>query len=110
MKPIYYIAGGLVAVAAVYVASRKVGEGVTAAVDLVGDVLNEVNPLNPDNVIYTGVNQVGATVSGDKNFNLGGATYDALHDPESANNFLQMLTPAGQITYGIKRFWNWATE
>lgn len=67
----------------------------TRAKDAVVEVGNAVNPLNQDNVFYTGVNNVGAKITGDKDFNLGTVTYDATHtennghvlDPTNDENF-----------------------
>ena len=41
-----------------------------------------VSPLNRDNIFYSGVNGVGAVVSGDEHFTLGGAVYDWFHGGE----------------------------
>jgi hypothetical protein len=38
-----------------------------------------VNPTNPDNVFHSGVNQVGAAVSGDESFSLGAWIFDITH-------------------------------
>lgn len=42
--------------------------------------LDAVNPNSRSNVVYGGVNSVGATLTGDQNFTLGGAVYDWWHD------------------------------
>lgn len=41
--------------------------------------LNAVSPLNPNNVIYGGVNTAGAQVTGDANFNLGSWLFELLN-------------------------------
>lgn len=41
-----------------------------------------VSPLNRDNIFYSGVNDVGAVISGDEHFTLGVAIYDWLHGGE----------------------------
>ena len=38
-----------------------------------------VNPLNNDNVFASGVDSVGASVTGDSNFKLGAWIYEAIH-------------------------------
>ncbi|WP_218397991.1 hypothetical protein [Alteromonas lipotrueae] len=40
---------------------------------------NAVNPLNNDNVFASGVDGVGASVTGDSNFKLGSWIYDLIH-------------------------------
>jgi hypothetical protein len=65
---------GLVVAAAVvggvvlYVAEKKVR-----------DMGQAVNPLNNDNIFAAGVDSVGANLTGDKNFKLGGWIYDVFH-------------------------------
>lgn len=46
------------------------------ATETVKDVGNAVNPTNPDNVFYEGVNSVGGAVSGDQDFSLGVWLYE----------------------------------
>lgn len=41
--------------------------------------LNYVNPASEKNVVYSGVNKVGAVVSGDKEWSLGTWIYDITH-------------------------------
>lgn len=38
-----------------------------------------VNPNDPDNLAYQGVNAVGATLTGNESFNLGYWIYDKVH-------------------------------
>jgi hypothetical protein len=76
------------AVAAVYLATRAT----RAAVDLAGDaasaVGNAVNPLNNQNVFYSGVNAIGGAIvdkdngpgrNADGSWTLGGWLYDITH-------------------------------
>ncbi len=42
-------------------------------------VANAVSPTNPDNVFAEGVDNVGASLTGDKNFKLGAWIYDQIH-------------------------------
>lgn len=66
---------GLVALVAVFFAGKK-------ALAVAATAANAVNPLNHDNVIASGVNNLGATITGDTSFTLGGALYDLTHsDP-----------------------------
>jgi len=38
-----------------------------------------VNPLNDENIFYTGTNAVGAVLADDQDWTLGGAIYDWTH-------------------------------
>jgi len=69
-----------------YKGYKKAGEIATAAVD-------KVNPASPDNFIYSGVNAVGASVTGDKGFSLGSWIYDKLH-PEEGKQIIGTVTAA----------------
>lgn len=40
---------------------------------------NAINPVNPENIFYGGVNEVGTSLTGDKHFTLGGWIYDKIH-------------------------------
>lgn len=66
-------AGMVVAVAAVgaiglYFAEKRVRQAAAA-----------VSPTNPDNVFASGVDSVGASITGNENFKLGGWIYETLH-------------------------------
>lgn len=50
-----------------------------------GNAATAVNPLNPNNVFYTGVNNVGSAATGVKDWSLGSAFYDWLHPEEGAS-------------------------
>lgn len=43
-----------------------------------------INPTNPDNVFYGGVNEVGESVTGNEHWTLGGTIYEWLHPGEAA--------------------------
>lgn len=49
------------------------------ATETAKEVGNAVNPTNPDNVFYEGVNSVGGAVTGDEHFSLGGWIYERFH-------------------------------
>lgn len=55
--------------------SRKAKE--TAAA-----VGNAVNPVNPGNIFYSGVNEIGGAITGDGSFSLGSWFYDLTHKNE----------------------------
>lgn len=46
------------------------------ATETAKDVGNAVNPTNPENIFYEGVNGVGGAVSGDDDFSLGVWIYE----------------------------------
>lgn len=60
---------------ALYVAEKKGREAV-------GAIGNAINPVNNDNIFASGVDSVGAKLSGDKNFKLGGWIYDVFNPPK----------------------------
>ncbi|MCZ2495723.1 hypothetical protein GN316_03030 [Xylophilus sp. Kf1] len=62
--------------------------------DTAGNVASAVNPTNPNNVIYSGVNSVGGAVTGTKDWSLGSAIYDWMH-PEEAAMFAPPKTISG---------------
>ena len=67
-----YVAAGAVVVYLLYRAAKKAGGALAAAADA-------VNPTSANNLAYRGVNSIGASVTGDQNWSLGGAIYDLLH-------------------------------
>lgn len=73
----YLLVGGAIAVAyTVY----KTGQ----AVDAVGEVVaKDLNPANKNNIINKGVSSLGATISGNDNWTLGGWVYDVTHPREA---------------------------
>lgn len=46
----------------------------------IGNFFAAVNPLDNDNVIYTGVNAIGGRITGSNDFSLGSWIYDKTHD------------------------------
>lgn len=94
-KLIFY--GGLIGagVFVLYVATRGVkgavsditGGIVSGAVDAVGGAIygaynalpQTVRPESDKNIVYQGINGIGSTVTGDKDFTLGGWIYDVTH-------------------------------
>ena len=58
------------------VAAYLLKEGIGNAVVRAGDA---VNPVNPDNIFYGGVNAVGGALSGDDNFSLGSWIFDKVN-------------------------------
>ncbi len=78
----------VVGVAAIYFFGRKLlnaaGSGISSAASAVGTA---INPVDPNNLAYRGVNGVGASISGDNSWSLGGWIYDLTHpayDPNAA--------------------------
>ena len=62
----------LVGLGLAYLAERK-------ARKVASDVGQAINPVNDNNIFYTGVNAVGAKLTSNENFNLGAWIYDAVN-------------------------------
>lgn len=41
--------------------------------------IDAITPTNPDNIFYSGVNHIGSSLTGQKDFNLGVWLYDITH-------------------------------
>src|SRR5579863_7924709 len=87
-KAVTYGILAVIGIAAVYFLGKKLisaaGSGITTAAGAVGTA---INPTDPNNLAYRGVNAVGASVSGDSSWSLGGWIYDLVHpayDPNAA--------------------------
>lgn len=53
------------------------------AIDVVSDVVtNDLNPASNENIVNKGVSKVGAEISGNPNWTLGGWIYDVTHPKE----------------------------
>lgn len=63
---------GVVGGIAIYVAEKKAREAISATA-------NAVNPLNNDNVFASGVDGIGAKLTGESDFKLGVWIYDAIN-------------------------------
>jgi hypothetical protein len=67
------IGGGVVLVGlAAWYAKTKASQLLGVA----GQALPYINPLDSNNLAYSGVSATGAAITGDKNWTLGGAFYD----------------------------------
>ena len=65
------------------------GVGVVAFAALkkiAGQALNQINPVNTDNAVYTGVNSLGESLTGDQDFDLGIWLYDVIHGEHDPND------------------------
>lgn len=80
------LALGALAVGLAWYTIRKAKNAVSDAVSQLGDwtgnKLQYLNPMNDQNIVYSGVNSVGGYLAGDTSgsWTLGGAIYDAFHD------------------------------
>ena len=54
------------------------------AIKAAGVVGDAINPVNDNNIFASGVNAVGAKISGNKHWSLGSWIYDITHDSEGA--------------------------
>lgn len=76
---------GLAGLGVVAFVLYKTGKGVANAVPkALGAAGSAINPLNPENIFASGVNAVGAALSGSPGFSLGSWIYDVTHPGESA--------------------------
>jgi hypothetical protein len=65
------VIAGLSAIAALVIYD-KTKKAATAGIDA-------IPPTNPDNIFYSGVNNIGASLTGQENFSLGVWLYDITH-------------------------------
>lgn len=79
-------ATGVLAIAAVAAGGLAWWQWPTIKDKLFGDT-GALNPANPDNPVNVAVQTAGQTITGDPNWNLGGALYSATHlDPMQVMN------------------------
>lgn len=90
---------GVVVVAAGYIASKKIGQ--TAA-----KVAPLVDPTSDKNLAYTGVNKVGAALTGEQDFKLGVWLYDMLH-PEQAKPVMPEKGYVLPQDFGVLNPYSW---
>ncbi len=86
---------GLAAIALGLYAYRKGPEALAAAG-------NAINPLNPENVFASGVNNVGAGLTGNKDWSLGGAFFDFMN-PDAGLAPGETKRPGGVIVPAKKQ-------
>lgn len=85
----------LAAVALVWVQRKRIGAAVADA----------VNPASEKNLAYTAVNAVGGAVANDDSWTLGGAIYEATHDPVEQGD--PTKGDKGVIDTATDRYWAW---
>lgn len=68
------VAAGATVLVLAYFAEKKIRAVSTEVVDA-------IDPTDPDNIFATGVDNVGASLTGNENFKLGAWVYDLFHDP-----------------------------
>lgn len=72
-------------VIAIGAAVAVVGLVLYRGIGKVGQVLSEdLNPASDKNLAYRGVNGIGSWLSGDSSWTLGGALFDAVHNPDGS--------------------------
>lgn len=76
---------GVVVVAALWYAKKKLGEAGQAVADAVAPVIPYVNPADSSNVINQGVSWLGETITGDDGWSLGSQVYDWTHSKPTGN-------------------------
>lgn len=85
------LAGLLVGGFALFRASQAAGSIGTSLANGAAAVGQAINPFSDQNLAYRGVNAVGEAITGDANWTLGGATYDAWGPPARAEGGLAFL-------------------
>jgi len=85
------VAGLLVA----YLVEKKAEK----AVEAVGE---SINPINPDNVFNRGVNAVGASLTGNENFQLGSWIYTKIHGTAEEQLAAEQLRLKSQVASGYQ--------
>lgn len=76
---------GLIGIGGAYVLGKVIVKDAAGEVgNAASKVGQAINPVNPDNIFYRGVNSVGAALTGRDNFNLGSWTYDLLNPDQVA--------------------------
>lgn len=85
-------------------------KGAAAVTDGVKQVAQKVNPVNPSNVVNSGVTAVGTAVTGDQSWSLGGWVYDVFHPGEyqkimgsSVKSVGVPSSPGGSVTVSSVR-------
>ena len=84
---------GVVLLAAGWYAKKKLSAAATAAAPY-------INPADPRNMAYSGVNAVGHVLTGDSNFTLGGWIYDITH-PSVAENSVPVVMGPLPYDFGV---------
>lgn len=72
------VAAGATVLVLAYFAEKKVRA-------LSNDVIDAIDPTDPDNIFASGVDNVGASLTGNENFKLGAWIYDVLHPRPDIN-------------------------
>lgn len=103
-----------------------IGYKLSGAKEVLGAVVDKVNPASDKNLAYQGVNGIGSALTGDSDFTLGGWAYDSTHNSDGSfktesvwDTFkisplgdLQKVNPANPdnvINGGFNRVARWAT-
>jgi hypothetical protein len=90
------LAGGLVVLVIYYVITRDAKNAIKGVGDAIGETLapigrtaeavaDSINPLNNENIFYSGVNAIGRVASGDVSWSLGSWLYDRFNPPYDPN-------------------------
>lgn len=105
MKPATVaILGGIAALTAIYLINKTLRGGET----IIRSIGDQVDPTNPENFAYSGINKVGGVLSGDTSgsWTLGGWIYDITHDefnpntPPAGGGRTTQITPIEVDPYG----------
>lgn len=93
-KAYIYMGGAVVAAYLLYKVATK-------GAKLASEVGTALNPADSQNIVNRGVNGIGAAISGDTNWTLGGWVYDITHQPkEEKAPEVSALTKEQKISLG----------
>lgn len=92
------VVGGVVVLAAIGgFVYWKWGDDIS---DFFENLKDRFNPTSDKNLAYSGVNAIGAAVTGDENFTLGGAIYEATHDEQGGVDLPNLNPFAAAFRFG----------
>lgn len=91
-----------VGVVLAYWAAKKTADAVGDAIDgvenAVGSVVEKINPFSNKNIIYSGVNEIGAVITQNDDFSLGVWLYDQLHPNKAEKGGAVRLPSSSGVT------------
>jgi hypothetical protein len=90
------VAAGAAVLAVIYAKNKLPG--------VARDAVNAVSPFNPNNIFYGGVNNAGASLTGDPSWNLGARLWEMFNPDQVAAEraMLNGAAPADPV-YGMRR-------
>lgn len=94
--PPWQVTVAVLALGAVWYASKMAAESAQSAA---GAVIDALNPVSDKNLAYRGVNSVGGVIAGNPTWSLGSATYELMHpwdaDPTAPVKSVDLIKASG---------------